>query len=198
MPIPRDAPMPELRRAGWLRRGYAVAAVDRWGATAADALALPPGPDADAAIAQVVFQAIDLGTSLGLTGDRYREGDVDALIAWVASAAPEPEPPANAAPPADGAPLRAQDVVEHRFGPVSGFSRGYSADHVDEWLDEAAAALGAHEAGEPAALAAADVGAVRFALARGAAAYPMDEVDALLDRVAGALSTHEARAPGRR
>lgn len=204
MPTLRDATPPVLRRAGWGRRGYAVEAVDRWGTLAADALTLPAGPHADAALIELLMRRIDLGAGFVVTGERYRKADVDALVEWVVAAAPQAATPASpsmtASVTGDASTLRPQALGEHRFGAAPRFAEGYSADSVDDWLDEAAAALSAHEGGAPgtAALTAADVEAVRFPTKRGASAYPMDEVDDLLDRVAAALRAHEARTAGHR
>lgn len=211
MPQLQDAAPPTLRRAGWGRRGYAVEAVDRWGALAADALAMPAGPQADAAIIALLQGRLELGAALGTTGDRYRKDDVDALVEWVVAAAPVQDAhqsPASDASSSDassdasagGASLRPHELIEHRFAAPSRFAEGYSADSVDDWLDEAAAALSAHEAGSPASapLTAADAEAARFPTMRGASAYRMDEVDDLLDRVAAALRAHEARASDHR
>ncbi|GAA1421490.1 DivIVA domain-containing protein [Agrococcus citreus] len=206
MPQLQDAAPPTLRRAGWGRRGYAVEAVDRWGALAADALAMPAGPQADAAIIALLQGRLELGAALATTGDRYRKDDVDALVEWVVAAAPVQDAPAS--PPsgsstgasAGGASLRPHELIEHRFAAPAWLAEGYSADSVDDWLDEAAAALSAHEAGSPASapLTAADAEAARFPTMRGASAYRMDEVDELLDRVAAALRAHEARASDHR
>jgi DivIVA domain-containing protein len=107
--------------------------------------------------------------------------------------------PSGDAVAGSAAPLRPRDLVEHRFGAPGWFREGYSADSVDDWLDQAAAALAAHERGDAdAGVAAADVEAVRFPTKRGAAAYAMDEVDGLLERVAATLRALEASAARRR
>lgn len=163
---------------------------------------MPAGPQADAAILALLHGRLELGAALRTAGERYRKDDVDAFVDWVVAAAPpqEASDPSAIGAAAGDASLRPRDLVEHRFRAAARFTEGYSADSVDDWLDEAAAALSAHEAGTPAsaALTAADVEAARFPTMRGASSYRMDEVDDLLDRVAAALRAHEARASGPR
>lgn len=90
--------------------------------------------------------------------------------------------------------MSSRELVSASFRLVS---RGYECEAVDRFLDEAASALAAHEAGRTAALSAAEVDTVRFEssslMKKG---YAQDAVDEVLDAVAATLRSYEGTGLG--